>query len=266
MNGGAWTNIGNVTTYAHTGLTPGSSHTYAVRAWNAVGAGTGTATLTRTAPSVCPAVNTSPLAYAGSDRIIRLPISSVTISGASESDSDGTIVSRTWTKTAGPTASLMNENTLTPTFSGLGTSGIYTFTLTVTDDDGAVSSDDMQVAVQPAYVCNDSLDNDSDGFTDYPSDVGCVSIDDDDEMGGVPSLTASPRTVEVGTNTTLSWNLNGQTGCTLTGGTLNLDDMYLRANSTVTLPIGARTTFRLSCTSGGSDQVTVEIIPTGFET
>jgi endoglucanase len=29
--------------------------------------------------------------------------------------------------------------------------------------------------------CDDSIDNDSDDFTDYPNDPGCSSADDDDE-------------------------------------------------------------------------------------
>ena len=34
-----------------------------------------------------------------------------------------------------------------------------------------------------SYLRSDGLDNDSDGLTDFPSDLGCTSADDDDETG-----------------------------------------------------------------------------------
>jgi hypothetical protein len=53
IDGGAWTNLGNVTTYNHLNQVAGSAHTYNVRAWNAAGAGTA-ATVSSTIPSDCP--------------------------------------------------------------------------------------------------------------------------------------------------------------------------------------------------------------------
>ncbi len=35
----------------------------------------------------------------------------------------------------------------------------------------------------PTYQCSDTLDNDNDGKTDYPADLGCSSATDDDESG-----------------------------------------------------------------------------------
>jgi len=42
------------------------------------------------------------------------------------------------------------------------------------------------------YACNDGVDNDGDGFTDYPYDTGCISSVDADEYheAGTPSLAA----------------------------------------------------------------------------
>jgi cysteine-rich repeat protein len=39
----------------------------------------------------------------------------------------------------------------------------------------------------PAPECNDGLDNDGNGFTDYPNDQGCASASDNDESGFHPS-------------------------------------------------------------------------------
>ena len=53
IDGGVWFNVGNVTSYANTGLAAGSAHTYRVRAWNGVGAGAVSALVNATAPSAC---------------------------------------------------------------------------------------------------------------------------------------------------------------------------------------------------------------------
>jgi hypothetical protein len=49
-----------------------------------------------------PPGNTPPIANAGSDIIITLPNNSVTLNGTASRDTDGTIVTYAWTKTAGP--------------------------------------------------------------------------------------------------------------------------------------------------------------------
>lgn len=91
------------------------------------------------------AANSAPTAGAGSDQTITFPTNSVTISGASATDSDGSIAGISWTGPGGITIS--GGNTLTPTFSGFPSAGTYTFTLTVTDNGGATNSDTMQVIV-----------------------------------------------------------------------------------------------------------------------
>lgn len=90
--------------------------------------------------------NMPPTAYAGVDRNITSPTNSVTISGASAYDSDGTITSTIWSQTSGSSATITNGSTLTPTFSNLSI-GSYTFRLTATDDSGANNWDEMIVTV-----------------------------------------------------------------------------------------------------------------------
>ncbi len=90
-------------------------------------------------------------------------------------------------------------------------------------------------------------------------------------LAGTSTLTANPRIVNQGTSATLTWNLAGQTGCTLTGGgaplPLNQTQLETDADSSISLTVDARTTYVLSCTSSGdSVPVTVEIVPIGFET
>lgn len=96
--------------------------------------------------TVNPAPNNHvPTVSAGSDKLITLPTKSLTIVG-SASDSDGSIASYLWTKVSGPAASMDNAATSKLWAYNL-VQGIYTFRLTVTDNAGATSSDDMILTV-----------------------------------------------------------------------------------------------------------------------
>jgi gliding motility-associated-like protein len=95
------------------------------------------------------AQNLPPLASAGVDKNITLPVSSVTITGTS-SDPDGTVASRLWEQVSGPnTAVIASETTNATLVSGL-IQGIYIFKITVTDDDNVSTTDDVRVTVNPA--------------------------------------------------------------------------------------------------------------------
>ena len=96
--------------------------------------------------------NQAPVANAGSAITISLPQNSTTLSGASSFDADGTIASFAWTQVSGPSSSVMTgTNTGTATVSGLIT-GVYTFQLTVTDNNNATDNDQVVVTVNPAPV------------------------------------------------------------------------------------------------------------------
>lgn len=89
--------------------------------------------------------NSPPVANAGVDKTITLPVNSTVLSG-SGSDAEGT-VSFLWTKTAGPSQFTFNNTTLAnPTVSNL-TAGTYTFRLSVTDESGATTTDNVNVIV-----------------------------------------------------------------------------------------------------------------------
>lgn len=92
-------------------------------------------------------VNQSPIADAGSDKIITLPVDAITLFG-SGSDPDGSITGYLWTKQSGPSATLTNTSNPTLSISDL-LAGTYVFRLTVTDDDGSIDSDDMIIIVNP---------------------------------------------------------------------------------------------------------------------
>src|SRR6185437_6903777 len=95
------------------------------------------------------AKNIPPIAYAGSNQSITLPINSVSLSG-SGSDADGTISSYHWTKISGPSSfNIVNASSPVTDVSGL-VQGVYQFQLSVKDNKGDVGIDTIQIAVNAA--------------------------------------------------------------------------------------------------------------------
>jgi hypothetical protein len=104
------------------------------------------------AVTVNPAANIAPVANAGNDQTITLPVNSVSLSGAGSSDADGTITSYAWSQVSGPSAATIGTpSSVTTTVSGL-LQGTYVFRLTVTDNNSAASNDDITIIVNPANV------------------------------------------------------------------------------------------------------------------
>jgi hypothetical protein len=100
-----------------------------------------------------PAGNQPPIANAGTDRTITYSINNtVSLDGAASKDTDGTIKTYVWAKTAGPNQNnITSPAAATTTVTGLAV-GVYVFRLTVTDDKGASASDDVTVTVLAANL------------------------------------------------------------------------------------------------------------------
>jgi hypothetical protein len=96
-----------------------------------------------------PVVPGLPSANAGSDMVITLPTSSVTLTG-SGSETNGTIVSYTWTQVSGPsTAAITDAAQAVTQVDGL-VQGVYVFLVRVKDNSGLTASDQVQVTVNAA--------------------------------------------------------------------------------------------------------------------
>src|SRR6185503_20053515 len=96
--------------------------------------------------TVNPIVNLPPIANAGSDITLTLPVNSTTLLG-SGTDADGTITGYAWTRVSGPTTyTLGSANASTTTLTNL-VQGTYVFRLTVTDNGGASGTDNVTVTV-----------------------------------------------------------------------------------------------------------------------
>jgi hypothetical protein len=89
--------------------------------------------------------NDSPVATVGPDQDIQLPKNIIDLPGGGN-DSDGTIVSYSWSQISGPSATLTNINSAQAVASDL-SEGKYIFRLTVTDNDGATGTADLNVDV-----------------------------------------------------------------------------------------------------------------------
>ncbi len=109
--------------------------------------------------------------------------------------------------------------------------------------------------------CDDDIDNDNDGRTDYPNDPGCSSYTDDSEYNsaptqdecGIDSFTASDTSIEEGDSTTLHWNTTDCDYVKITSITGNLNE-----DGSVSVRPTSDKTYTLTAYPGG-DTATVHI-------
>nr|WP_294903984.1 kelch repeat-containing protein [uncultured Lacibacter sp.] len=91
--------------------------------------------------------NRPPVARAGQDQIITLPVSKATLDGSASTDPDNNIIGFAWRKIAGPSNSVFSDPVAVQTEASGLTNGVYQFELTVTDAEGLFSTDTMKVTV-----------------------------------------------------------------------------------------------------------------------
>jgi poly(3-hydroxybutyrate) depolymerase len=121
--------------------------------------------------------NVPPVANAGGDQAITLPVNAVTLDGTGSKDSDGSIKSYSWTKVSGPASgTIASPSAATTTVTGL-TVGTYVFQLTVTDDQGATASDNVTVSVNAAVVVNQPPTSNAGGAQAITLPANAVTLD-----------------------------------------------------------------------------------------
>jgi hypothetical protein len=105
-----------------------------------------------------PLLNKPPVANAGQDFSIALPLNIASLDGSISSDPDNNIVSYSWSKIAGPPSFSFANSSAVLTEAIYLLEGIYLFELKVTDAGGLFSKDTVQVKVNAATiaVCGDS--------------------------------------------------------------------------------------------------------------
>jgi hypothetical protein len=102
--------------------------------------------------------NKFPVANAGANATVVLPLDSIILDGSHSEDPDGSIKNFLWKKVSGPVAfNIANSNALKTSVSSL-VKGVYEFELKVTDGGGLFSTDTVQVRVVSSVgVCD--IDN-----------------------------------------------------------------------------------------------------------
>ncbi|WP_060980909.1 glycosyl hydrolase family 18 protein [Vibrio splendidus] len=95
-------------------------------------------------------VNRKPTAAAGADQSVEGP-ASVSLDGSASKDSDGTITSYAWSQVSGTAVTLANANAAVASFDvvEVAQQEVLTFSLTVTDNEGATATDTVVVTVAP---------------------------------------------------------------------------------------------------------------------
>ncbi len=98
---------------------------------------------------VNPVVNHPPVAVAGADQSITLPLNYATLSGMASTDADNNITAYQWTKISGPTTSVFSDPYGVLTQITNLSAGIYGVELKVTDATGLSSKDTVIITVNP---------------------------------------------------------------------------------------------------------------------
>jgi poly(3-hydroxybutyrate) depolymerase len=98
------------------------------------------------------AVNTVPLANAGTNQSVTLPLNTVTLNGSGAGTNGASISSIAWTKLSGPAGETITAPASASTSVNGLAQGIYVFVLTVTDNHGLTASSQVTVQVVAAPV------------------------------------------------------------------------------------------------------------------
>ena len=145
--------------------------------------------------------NAPPIANAGIDQFV-LSGDTVNLLG-SGSDPDGNIVSYQWSQVSGEAVTLQNQNSANASFTAPASTGTLTMRLTVTDNHGAVDTDDVVININPANIppsANAGADQ-----TVNPGDTVVLAGNGSDTDGTIASYSwtrvAGPDVVLIDSNT-----------------------------------------------------------------
>ena len=95
---------------------------------------------------LAPPGNEAPNADAGSDQTV-VTSAQVTLDGSGSDDAEGDIESFNWTQTGGPSVTLSDPSSPTPSFTAPAAAATLTFQLEVSDEDGASDTDSVSITV-----------------------------------------------------------------------------------------------------------------------
>jgi len=184
-----------------------------------------------------------PLAAAGSDVTIVLPVNSATLDGSSSSNPGGGALTYTWSKAAGPNSfTIAGANSASPTISNL-VMGIYQVQLAVTNAGGVTTTDVVTVSVNLPLLSVPLTGNDT--TINFP---GSYAILDGTKSYGTGGATISKYQWQQVAGPTTSTIANS--GASKTNAT-NLEPGVYTFQLTITDNYGqvAKTTFKVTVVS-----------------
>lgn len=189
-------------------------------------------------------VNNAPAADAGLDQSVNEQ-TSVTLNGSSSADSDGTISTYNWVQAGGTAVTLSGAGNASPQFTAptLTSSEILTFSLTVTDNEGATGSDSISISVLPVNL----------------APVAVAGVDQTVNSAVVVNLLASASSDSDGNITAYNWTriAGDLTPVLLNGSSENA------SFTSPSLQYGGFVTYRLSITDNeaatSTDDITITV-------
>ncbi|MBP6686223.1 MAG: hypothetical protein KA160_00090 [Lacibacter sp.] len=102
----------------------------------------------------CKGENQPPIAKAGADKTIKLPIDSTLLDGSASTDPDGRITEWVWKKITGPSSFAIKDSAASVTPAKKLLPGVYSFELKVKDNEGLFARDTIKVSVDSATAPN----------------------------------------------------------------------------------------------------------------
>jgi gliding motility-associated-like protein len=188
------------------------------------------------------AINTPPIADAGTNKSITLPKDSVEIIG-SGTDEDGEIVSYQWAQKNGPSSAVLINDSQAVMFAKDLIGGQYRFELTVIDNDGDSDTDEIQITVNEENNISPNVNAGNDRNINLPTNSLTINATATDSDGSIASI---------------AWSqVSGPNIANLT----NINSLNLTASGL----IEGGYVFQLSVTDNdgaeASDEMTVTVIP-----
>jgi ribosomal protein L14 len=266
----AWSRVSGPTTFtlgnanaASTALSNLVQGTYVFRLTvtdNSGAAGTDDITVT---VNPAPIPNQGPVAHAGNDIVMTLPTNSATLNGNTSTDTDGTIVSYSWSRVSGPTTYTFTSAGSAATGLNNLVQGVYVFRLTVTDDDGASATDDITVTVNAAINQVPVVNAGSDITITLPVNSTTLSGTASDPDGTIGSYAWSrvsgPTTFTLTNAASVTTNLTGLVQGTYVFRLLVTDNSGATAFDNVTVTVNATIPGNTPPTANAGADITITL-------
>lgn len=163
--------------------------------------------------------NRTPYASAGFDQTTMLPKDTVLLDGSASWDPDGNISAYLWSNIAGPGPCVITDPASDRTVVKNLVEGIYQFELTVTDDEGSIGKDVVEVFVVKAWpgACNGSY---------LPFNISITGIGSLSDAR-VPAVAATgSKIVFAGGTNRIDENCSGMWCNTLPSSAIDIYDVY----------------------------------------